>query len=418
MKPEFIIVFIGGLIFLSHLFVTVFQKTRVPDVLWLILIGFVLGPILGFVTLDDFGRVGDVLTKITLVVILFEGGLELRLMQLKDSLGKAMLLTFSIYLLTAVGLWGLVSILNPGMSSLSALFVSTVLAGPAPSVVIPLLKHIKTEESTRTILNLESTLGEAFCILISLAIFGLMQSNQSLNSATISNFLGGLAVSFVFAALLGFAGGYLWATILDRVRLLQNSMITTPAFLFIIYGISEALSFSGPIAVLCFGIMMGNVEFISRFVLRREVGAKLEGHNEIEIKFFSEIVFLLKIFFFVYLGLAIQISDFYSLFVGLILCLVILLARFVLIQGFRKPLGLNGGDGWTSTVMIPRGLAAAILASYPASYAIAEGESIRSIINYSIFISILMTSALIFVSGRKHKPELEKENAPEAPQEA
>ena len=38
-----VIVFVGLLIFLAHFFVALFEKTRIPDVLYLIIIGLILG---------------------------------------------------------------------------------------------------------------------------------------------------------------------------------------------------------------------------------------------------------------------------------------------------------------------------------------------------------------------------------------
>ena len=49
---------VGGLVFLAHLFQFVFQRFRVPDTLWLIGIGLVAGPLTKFVQPEDFGIVG------------------------------------------------------------------------------------------------------------------------------------------------------------------------------------------------------------------------------------------------------------------------------------------------------------------------------------------------------------------------
>jgi cell volume regulation protein A len=84
---------VGGLIFLAHLFQFVFQRFRVPDTLWLIGIGLVVGPLTQWVHPSDFGIVGPALTAIALAVILFEAGLELHLRDLKDALGSAVLLS-------------------------------------------------------------------------------------------------------------------------------------------------------------------------------------------------------------------------------------------------------------------------------------------------------------------------------------
>ena len=65
-----VIVFVGILIFLAHIFTAVFSRTRVPDVLLLIIIGICVGPVLGLASPEHFGTVGPVLTTVTLIIIL------------------------------------------------------------------------------------------------------------------------------------------------------------------------------------------------------------------------------------------------------------------------------------------------------------------------------------------------------------
>ena len=52
---------VGGLAFLAHLFQFAFQRFRVPDTLWLIGIGLVVGPLTQWVQPQDFGIVGPAL---------------------------------------------------------------------------------------------------------------------------------------------------------------------------------------------------------------------------------------------------------------------------------------------------------------------------------------------------------------------
>ena len=74
-----IIIALGLLIFFSHLFNELFNKTKIPNVLLLLLIGILVGPIGGVITKDFFGEIGRVFTIITLIVILFESGAGLKI---------------------------------------------------------------------------------------------------------------------------------------------------------------------------------------------------------------------------------------------------------------------------------------------------------------------------------------------------
>jgi cell volume regulation protein A len=84
-----IVLFVGILIFLGHLFESIFDLFKIPDLLLLMLIGLISGPILGLVSLDQFGVVGPIFAIITLIIILFEGGLNLRFEVIAGSLARA-----------------------------------------------------------------------------------------------------------------------------------------------------------------------------------------------------------------------------------------------------------------------------------------------------------------------------------------
>jgi hypothetical protein len=49
---------VGGLVFLAHIFQFAFQRFRVPDTLWLIGIGLVAGPVTHWLQPKDFGHRG------------------------------------------------------------------------------------------------------------------------------------------------------------------------------------------------------------------------------------------------------------------------------------------------------------------------------------------------------------------------
>ena len=97
-----IIAFVGILIFVAHLFTSIFSRTRIPDVLLLIIIGIVVGPILGLASNSQFGIVGPVFTTVTLIIILFESGLTLKLRTLRLALRGALTLAPLSYFFTMI----------------------------------------------------------------------------------------------------------------------------------------------------------------------------------------------------------------------------------------------------------------------------------------------------------------------------
>ncbi|MGH9356232.1 MAG: cation:proton antiporter, partial [Terriglobia bacterium] len=71
--------FLGGLLALAFVTNRLYRLTRVPDVIALMIVGVVLGPVLGWVQAGQFQYITHILGTLALILILFEGGLELSL---------------------------------------------------------------------------------------------------------------------------------------------------------------------------------------------------------------------------------------------------------------------------------------------------------------------------------------------------
>ncbi|MGH7340155.1 MAG: cation:proton antiporter [Candidatus Rokuibacteriota bacterium] len=389
-----VIIFVGLLVFLAHLFTGLFERTRVPDVLYLILIGVVVGPLLGIVRPEDFGKVGPIFTTVALVIILFESGLDLSLASLRSSLHSALLLTVASFVLA----WAALTAVIQGLTDLSfplALFAGAALAGPAPSVVIPLVRQLKMQGETRAALTLESAVGEALCIVVGLSVLEAMR----LEEVEVGGMIGRLLSSFVFSIVLGGAGGYAWSLVLHRVRRLQHAIFTTPSFVFIVYGICEFLGFSGPIAALSFGIALGNASFIRIPWIKKSDLTPIR-HNKVEILFFGEIVFLLKTFFFVYLGISIQLSDYRTVGVAALVVVALVIARVASVRVSTDPRVVPKSDARLMAVLVPKGLATAVLAALPVQAGIASAGSLSPLVYAGVFLSVVATSVLVFLVER------------------
>jgi potassium/hydrogen antiporter len=392
MESAPVVIFVGILVFLAHLFVALFERTRIPDVLYLILIGVVIGPVLHIVAPADFGKIGHVFTTIALVVILFEGGLELRIEELLTTWRSTLVMTFVCYALAWAGLTATAAWLLQ-LPLPFALFVGAALAGPAPAVVIPLVRQMTLSSAASTLLMLEAPLGEALSIIVSLTII----ESVRLDAIHIGHMVGRLISSFGLAVIIGGVGGFIWSVLLHRIRQLRYAILTTPSFIVILFGLTEFLGFSGPVVALTFGIVLGNLGTKELPWLSNRYNLTPLQHNETERAFFGEIVFLIKTFFFVYLGLSITLTDSWTLTVAFALTGVMLLARLLAVR-------LSIGSSWMTVkdvsnigVMIPKGTAAAVLASIPMQMALETGGQIRDVTYAVIVISILLSALFMFL---------------------
>lgn len=395
------IAILGLLIFAAHLFTEIFSRKRIPDVLLLMAIGLVIGPLFGWVKPSDLGSVASVFTTITLVIILFESGTQLNFDTLLNSIRGTMKLTLINFLVTmiVVALLGLIAKVN----FLTSLMLGAILGGTSSAVVIPLVKQLKISEKGGTILILESAFSDVLCIVFAWAFMQAIQSG----SMNVGRVIGEIISSFILATVIGVISSVLWSYVLVRVRHIKNSILTTPAFVFIVYGINEWLGFSGAIAALAFGIGMANIDSIynSGLVVKKLFKEQPTKLNETEKQLFSEVVFLLKTFFFIYIGISIKLDQWLPLVIGLAITVVLFALRIPIVKlsVSREKEGILVEDKMFMSGIVPKGLAAAVLATIPLQRGIAGGEMIQNIVFGVILFSIIFTSIMV--------PVLERNNA-------
>lgn len=391
------LIFLGILIFLAHLFSMIFSRKKIPDVLLLMIIGIIIGPLLGLISPTFMGQAGSIFTTIVLVVILFDAGTDISIHDLKNAWKPTITLSIS----SVIGSIILVTIVSYalGLSLISSIIVGVILSGTSSAVVIPLTQHLKLSKDSKTALVLESAITDIICFVLTLALLESAIAGKGVDFGSIA---GGVISSFVMAIIIGFVSAIVWSSLLHKIRTFKNSMFLTPAFVFVIYGISESLGFSGAISALAVGITITNMEFFNfKFIEKYQKGKHLT-QTENERAFISEIVFILKTFFFVYIGISIPFNNIIALIGGLVATLILLGMR-IFVAKYFSPKSSNGYDKSIIALMIPKGLAAAVLASMPEQMGLAEGGMIKSVVYAAVLFSILLCSVLIFVIGRYPK---------------
>ena len=395
-----IILSVGLIIFLAYFFTGLFERTRIPDVLMLTIIGIVLGPVSGIVCPTDFGKIGNVMTTIALIVILFEGGINLNIKQIKESLDETAYVAISSFIVTMIIIsfasWEIF-----GLHPLVAIMLGSILGGTSSAVVIPIIKHLKLSDLAYMVLFLESALTDVICIIVAVSIMAA----YSTGSVATGKIFGQIISSLVLASAIGVAGGYVWAVIFKKIKGIPNTAITNLAYIFILYGIAEFLGFSGAISSLAFGITLANLKNVPIEKLKKYTRLSLLPAKQIssyERSFFQEIVFLLKIFFFIYLGLSIKFGNLKVIIGGLIITILLFLGRALVVR-FFMPKRIPRSDADVMAALIPKGLAAAVLASMPLQQNIPGGEIVQDMSYIVVLYSIVLSALLVTLIERKNK---------------
>ena len=377
------IAIIGLLIFTAHLFSEIFSRKRIPDVLFLIIIGLLIGPVFHWISPESLGNAGSLFSGITLVTILFESGTQLRFSALKDSFKGAVKLTALNFILSAVVVW----------------LTGWLVLGLDP-VVIPIVRQLHLSEKPAIMLILEAAIGNVFSIVLALALMQAVKSKHLEFGAI----LGNIFSSFILATVMGLFGAIFWALILDQIRNIKYSILTTPAFVFIIYGINEWMGFSGAIAALAFGIGLANIDAIYNGWLKKFIKKVPVNLNETERSLFSELVLLLKTFFFIYVGISIQLNHWHPIVIGLGISILLFIFRIPAVRfAISKKEGIPEKELAFMSALNPKGLTAAVLATQALIY-IPNTEMalfVRNIVFSVILFSIVINSILIPLIDRE-----------------
>ncbi len=180
--------------------------------------------------------------------------------------------------------------------------------------------------------------------------------------------------------------------------------MTTLAAMLIVFAVVNFLSGSGPIAILIFGIILGNSLDFSRFM-------KIKSHDLIDetIKFFhGEATFFIRTFFFVYMCMMISFNFISPLFLllSLLITAIIIGIRFLSVSMIGSIFKEKKEDRLVMMSMLPRGLASAVLATLPAS---ANIKGTDNFVDYTfaviVLTNILMTIG-VFISEKRGELDL------------
>ncbi len=373
MEPGSITAFlaIAAAIFLGFFGNAIFTRYRIPDVLILIALGVIIGPsVLGdrlhlvtTDTLNGINQYSDFLLTAALVIILFDGGLSL---DLKSVISTMRLSTFITVLTLLCEIIGIALALHffLGVDMLLSVVVGTIMGGTSEAVVIPIANKMRIKKETKAMLVMESVITDVLVIVIAITLMSLIVIGNFSGTAILSE----LAVKFLVAGLVGFFAGLGWLFVLQKLQNQPLSYMITVAALFLIVGLVEmpVIGSSAAMAALTFGLAIGNRGYIRKWLTFVTLKESSEKHIH---EFQAEISFFVRTFFYVYLGLLFNFATFtlQHLLIGIGVIVIIVMVRRGTSLVAWKLGDLSKTDADALFSMMPRGLAAAVLATMPAA---------------------------------------------------
>ncbi len=386
-----------------------FRKTRIPDIPLLLVIGVLLGPVFQLVDGESLLPLAPYMGTLALLMIMLEGGMNLDVDRVLRQLKWIFLLTAFAFLFAMAGIAAVIH-LSAGMPIPLSLILGATLGCTSGAVVIPLVQEMRMAENTRTLLTLEAALGDALAVVA--VLFLIQYINTPIAETGLQVTI--MANAFLWSAILGGIGGVLWVRFLTRVGRMPLSYMLTMAAILLVYAATEALHSSGVFAVLVFGMAMANAESIMKKMPTRDRydwdATDFAIHDTIGW-FHEEVTFLARVFFFVYLGMILDV-DGYTLPLILVssgVVVLIYLTRYLATRivgwlGRRQPSFERG----VITGMAPRGLASAVLATLPAAAGIAGTESFIQYVFFVIAATNLILTFSVFGSERRLESIIEQ----------
>jgi len=258
MEPLSIAISLTAILVLGILAKWIGWATRIPSILLLLLIGLLVGPILGWIqTQPLFGNLLLPIVSLSVAIILFEGGLNLRFRDLKD-VGHVILLLVTVGAGVGFALSTLFLHYAVGFSWAFSLLESSILVVTGPTVIIPLLEHLNIKEPTKSILKWEGIVIDPIGATLAILIFDSLRQQTTEKAIEIMIF--GAVKTFIVGTLTGFVMAYLILFILRRF-LIPNALQNPVVLMFVLGAFTIANTIqedSGLISVTIMGLILAN----------------------------------------------------------------------------------------------------------------------------------------------------------------
>ncbi|MDJ0662969.1 MAG: cation:proton antiporter [Acidimicrobiia bacterium] len=165
------IVQLSGIVVLAFSVTWLGERLRVPVILPLLLTGFLIGPVLGLANPDEiFGDLLAPTVSIAVGLILFEGGLSLRLREMEGQQRVLWLLVTVGVLITWV-IGAVVTALFTDLSIRMSILTGSILVVSGPTVIGPLLAQVRPHRSVASILKWESIFIDPIGALLAVITF-------------------------------------------------------------------------------------------------------------------------------------------------------------------------------------------------------------------------------------------------------
>ena len=398
------ILLIGAiLIFCSILISKTGYRFGIPTLLLFLLVGMGFGSDglgLQFDSASDAQFIG----MMALSIILFTGGMDTKLHDIRPVLAQGILLSTIGVLVTTLLTGGFIYFLSSSTSAdialplLTCLLLAATMSSTDSASVFNLLRSQKMnlKENLRPMLELESGSNDPMAYMLTIALIQVVASGSDLSIGGVAK---DLLVQFFFGGVIGFAFGKFSVWLINKIELSNASLypILLLSLVFITFTTTDLLKGNGYLAVYIAGVVVGN----ARLVFRKEVNTFMNG-----------LTWLFQIVMFLSLGLLVNPHEMLDVawIAVLIALFMILVARpvsvFLCLLPFR---GMSHRARWFVSWVGLRGAVPIIFATYPVVAGIPGSQQIFNVVFFITLLSLIIQGMTISAGARMLHLDLPQE---------
>ena len=325
-------------------------RTKLPAILLLLVFGIIAGPVTGWINPDEL--LGDILSpfvSISVAIILFEGGLSLRMAEFRK-IGGVVIKLMTIGLIITWSLAAIAAYYLLGLSIEIAVLFGAILIVTGPTVIIPLLRQVRPTENTGSILKWEGIVNDPIGAMMAVLVYEILLTGGFTNMDASSVLV--IATTIIDGSFIGALGAGILYIMLKKhwiPEYLQNPI--TLMIVIASFTISNLLQHeSGLLAVTIMGILLAN-----------QKSAKVKHI----IEFKENLQVLLISALFILLASRLQISDlaYFNFQSGLFILALLVVVRPVSIYAATWGSNLTLQEKTFLAWMAPRGIVAAAISA-------------------------------------------------------
>ncbi|HMB98599.1 MAG TPA: sodium:proton antiporter [Balneolaceae bacterium] len=361
--------------------------TNLPGILLLLIAGILAGPITGFINPNIL--MGDLLgpfISVSVGIILFEGGLNLKFSELRE-IGGAITKLVSIGVMVTMILVSVSSYYLFNLDLELSVLLGAILVVTGPTVIIPLLRQVRPTLQVSNVLKWEGIVIDPIGAMLAVLVFDviiLSSFSEATNVIMLS-----VGKTLFFGTLAGLAGAWLIYFLLKRYLLpdfLQNPV--TLMVVILAFGVAHILKHeSGLLATTLMGILLANQKTVSI-------------HHIIDFKQNLRVLLLSSLF--ILLAAKVDIEELMNALTwDILLFLVILIFIIRPVSVYLSTIGskLIWREKLFVSLMAPRGVVAISIASLFAIQLVDRGYTEAGQLVPIVLITIIATVAFYGLSA-------------------